>query len=343
MRSNAVRPLEKPVLSGPFDLKVVFFGGKGGVGKTTCASAFSLLSSEKNRKTLLVSTDPAHSLSDLFGISIGNQEREILPGLNALEIDPDEEARDYILNIKIQTRGLIDPEARPTFDQQMDLAAVSPGVQEAAMFDKIASLITRDNNPYDLLVFDTAPTGQTLRLLSLPELMGAWTRSLAKRRRKVSSLWKMFSTVSDEDPGEDHALELIENRRLKFDRVRTLLKDPASAGFYLVLIPEKLPILETQKTIPVLEKYEMPIKGLIVNRLLPETVEGDFLLNRKKQEQHYTREIKTQFKAYKPIFLYQKDSDVMDLEGLKTMGRELGAALTMMGEQEDFSPLRDSK
>ena len=310
-----------------FNQRIIFFGGKGGVGKTTCASAFALLASQKNRKTLLVSTDPAHSLSDIFERQIGHHETQIQPGLFGLEIDPDREAQNYIQTVKAHVQPLIDPDSMSAFNKQLEFVSVSPGVQEAALFDKITELITRKDNPYDLLVFDTAPTGQTLRLLTLPDLMGSWTRTLAQRREKAFSFWKVFSRMDQKPVEEDPVLKLLNRRREKFENTRTILMDSTQTGFYLVLLPEKLPILETRKAVPVLKKYGIPIRGMIVNRLLPEKAEGAFLKNRKHQECLYLKEIETLFRSYKPVYLYQREADVMNLEGLKALNQDLEAIL----------------
>lgn len=314
-------------MKGLFDQKLVFFGGKGGVGKTTCASAFALLAAGDNRRTLLVSTDLAHSVSDLFQTRIGNSITELQPNLYGLEIDPDAEAAAYIGNIKARFAPGIDPDAGRAFSKQMDLAAASPGTQEAALFDRITDLITRMDRDYDLLVFDTAPTGQTLRLLALPELMGSWIEALTKRREKVSSLWSMFSRSSREPAGEDPVLGLLEKRREKFAVCRKILVDPAQTGFYLVLTPERLPILETRKAIPVLQQYRIPIRRMIVNRLLPETPDSAYLGRRKEQERAYLKEIENLFRSWSPVYLYQRENDVMSPDGLKELAGDLQAVL----------------
>lgn len=310
-----------------FDQKVVFFGGKGGVGKTSCASACALLASQKGLKTLLISTDPAHSLSDLFGIPIGPHEKEIQPGLFALEIDPDHEAAVYVEQVKTHLRSLVDPESSDLILKQMDHTLASPGTQEAALLDKMTQIIAREDQPYDLLVFDTAPTGQTLRLLTLPELMEAWTNQLVKRRKKVSSLWHMFSRSAGQPIEDDPVLRILDTRRERYKRARQKLTDPKITGLYLVLIPEKLPIQETERAVSILKKHGFPISGMIINRLLPDDVEGAFLQKRKHQERLYLKEIAALFHSFNPVFLYQKETDVMNLEGLRGLSRDLDRLL----------------
>jgi arsenite/tail-anchored protein-transporting ATPase len=315
----------------PFDQNLVFFGGKGGVGKTTCASAFSLLASQKGRKTLLVSSDLAHSLSDIFERPIGNRETELQPHLFGLEINPDEEASLYLEDIKVRLGQWLARDSTRMFIKQMELVATSPGTQEAALFDKVTELITRLGQEYDLLVFDTAPTGQTLRLLSLLDGMESWIKALAKRRKKVSALWKMFSRASQQPVDDDPILMLLEKRRDKFTKAKKILTDASQTGFYLVLIPERLSILETQKAILILEQFRIPIRGMIVNRLLPEDSDSAYIQRRKDQENVYLKEIEMRFKSFRPAYLRQRESDVMSLEGLYELTKDFGPALHETG------------
>jgi len=147
--------------------KIIFFGGKGGVGKTSCASAYALASAKSGDKTLLVSTDTAHSLSDIFNKKLGPKEKKIEENLYCIEIDADEEAKKYIEGIKKNISESIDPNVVEEIKKQLEMAYVSPGTQENALFDKIMDLIETKIGGYKRIVFDTAPTGATLRLISL--------------------------------------------------------------------------------------------------------------------------------------------------------------------------------
>src|SRR5438132_1199126 len=168
--------------------RILFFGGKGGVGKTTCASAVALAASREGKRVLLVSTDPAHSTSDIFQTPFGAEEREIYPGLHGLEIDASLEARRYIDNAKAGIARMFSHAVAKEAERQIELASAMPGVEEVALFDRLGDLIIDRFDSYDLLVFDTAPTGHTLRLLRMPELVSAWITALSKRRRALLSL-----------------------------------------------------------------------------------------------------------------------------------------------------------
>ena len=181
------------------DKKVLFFGGKGGVGKTTCASATALAASHAGKRVLLVSTDPAHSTSDIFEREIGPEPVELLPNLWGLEIDGALESRRYVAGVKEQIKDLFGHHILKEAHKQIDLAASMPGAEEMALFDRIGGLIRGEDTRFDLIVFDTAPTGHTLRLIRMPELMEAWIRALSRSRQAMLGIEQDDKTRSGAD------------------------------------------------------------------------------------------------------------------------------------------------
>ena len=151
-----------------FDREVLFFGGKGGVGKTTCASATALAASRAGKRVLLVSTDPAHSTSDIFERAIGADPVEIAPSLHAMEIDATTESQRYVAGVKAHIQELFGHAILKEANRQIDLAATMPGAEEVALFDRMGALIRGEDDRFDLIVFDTAPTGHTLPLIRMP-------------------------------------------------------------------------------------------------------------------------------------------------------------------------------
>ncbi|MFZ5816693.1 MAG: ArsA family ATPase [Bacillota bacterium] len=305
--------------------RLLFFGGKGGVGKTTCAAAFATYAASQGRRTLIVSTDPAHSTADAFALPIGPEVRQILPNLWGLEIDPEAEASRYISQVKQNLSTVVSPAFFHEIERQIEVAQVSPGAEEAALFDRLVTVIDEAEGTYDLVVFDTAPTGHTLRLLSLPELMTAWVEGMIKRREKVHTLNQMWRTEEGppEDVEEDPVYRILMERRRKFAVARRLLLDRPTTAFVFVMNPEKLPILETQKAVKVLEQYKIPIGGIIVNRVLPENPEGSFLQRRKEQEREYLAEIEREFRSYRRQYIPMLDRDVRGVETLREIIQHL--------------------
>jgi arsenite-transporting ATPase len=293
------------------DRKVVFFGGKGGVGKTTSASAFALSASHAGKRVLLVSTDPAHSTSDIFERPIGPEPIELLPNLHGLEIDGAFESQRYVANVKEQIRGLFGHHILKEATRQIDLAASMPGAEEMALFDRIGGLTRGEDERFDLIIFDTAPTGHTLRLIRMPELLEAWIRALSRSRRA------MLGIEGDEDT--DPVMVSLKQRLENLREFRARLLSPRVCAFVLVLVAERLPIEETARAIEQLEEAGVTIGGLIVNRILPASSPDPFLQSRHAQEQIYLDEIERRFAAFARVRVPQLPSDVHGVTTLEQL------------------------
>lgn len=268
---------------------IIFVGGKGGVGKSTSAAALAYKSSLDSKKVLLVSTDPAHNLSDIFNTTIGGEISRVTGMLSAIEIDPEKETNLYINGVKENLKGLVKSKMVEEVHRQIDTAKSSPGAEEAALFDKLVSIILEESENYDTIIVDTAPTGHTIRLLSLPELMGVWMKGMLDRRKKTNENYSEL--LNDGDPIDDPIYNVLKERQDRFSRVRGILLDPEQTSFVFVLNPEKLPILETEKALNLLDTFHLHVKTLIVNKILPETDDSEFFSKRKKQEAYYLRKI----------------------------------------------------
>ncbi len=300
--------------------KFLFFGGKGGVGKTTSASAFSLYASSHGKRVLLVSTDPAHSIGDIFKINIGPKEKLLMENLWGIEIDPEIEAKKYINRIKNSLSKTISPILMDEIKRQIDIAYLSPGAEEGATFDKFIELMGKvEEGTYDIIVFDTAPTGHTLRLLSLPEILEKWIDNLFKKRKTALSLKRSVKKIKegvDIRLDDDPILRILKMRKYKFQEARKLLLNKEFTSYIFVLNPERLPIIETKKAIEILTKYKIPIGGVIVNRVLPEKT-GEFLKKRKEIEKEYLELIEKHFKNMVLTYIPLLEQDVYGIETLK--------------------------
>ena len=290
------------------DKRVLFFGGKGGVGKTTCASAMALAASHAGKRVLLVSTDPAHSTSDMFERPIGPEPVPLLPNLHGLEIDGAFEAERYVANVKEHIKDLFGPGILKEAHRQIDLAASMPGAEEMALFDRIGALIRGEDDRFDLIIFDTAPTGHTLRLIRMPELMEAWIRALSRSRRAMLGI--------DQDDATDPVMLSLGERLEHLREFRARLLSPRVSAFVLVLIAERLPIEETARAIDLLDEAGVTVGGLVINRILPDTSPDPFLRARHDQEQVYLDEIDRRFKKHLKVRVPQLPSDVHGVQTL---------------------------
>ncbi len=315
------------------DREILLFGGKGGVGKTTLAAAHALLAAERGHRTLLVSTDPAHSTADILEADIGPEPGAVLPNLWAMEIDPAREADRYIEDVKERIADTTPPRLMAEVERQIDIARVSPGAEEAALFERFTRIMEEAGARFERILFDTAPLGHTLRLFSLPEHMAAWMSGLISRRRKVNALGRMWrrvagSAAGDELGRDDRVLAALEERKARFERARATLTNAARSAFVMVATPERLPIVEAENAIRALDKHGIPVGALFVNRVLPDDAEGAFLARRRERESEHLEWIDVAFRDHDVHRIPLFETDVHGLAAL----RRVAAALPESGQ-----------
>ena len=249
----------------------VFFGGKGGVGKTTVSSAYAHRCATAGLETLLVSTDPAHSTADVFDQTFSDEPTPVdgYDSLSVLEIDPEEAVDEHLMNIKRAMGDQVSPSIVNELDRQIELAHQTPGAQEAALFDRFIDVM-RSADEYDRVVFDTSPTGGTLRLLSLPEYLGGWIDRLLRKREESIELFER-AALGDREPRRssvgDPIVARLRERKENFEFAGETLREEAS--FYLVCNPDQLSIRETERAIEALTAQRLAVEGLVMNRLTP--------------------------------------------------------------------------
>lgn len=321
--------------------QLLLLGGKGGVGKTTMSSSLAVLAASLGRRVLLVSTDPAHSLSDAFARQIGAHITMLAPNLWGLEIDPDAEAEAYLERVLAQMRRYAGPDQINELQRQLQLTRQSPGAQEAALLERLSNVIESGLENYDLVIIDTAPTGHTLRLLSLPEVMAAWTDGLLRHNKRSQHLGSVLKHLTPArsidsltgDPTEHHTAELsdkdkelvntLTRRQSLFHRTRRRLSDASTTAFIFVLTPERLPILETERAVKTLQEQKIPIAGLIVNRLLPTLEDNPFWHNRRLQQDKHLLDLQHRLPHQAYCHVTLQADDVSGLEALTKMGQHL--------------------
>ncbi|MES1924692.1 ArsA family ATPase [Salinisphaera sp. T31B1] len=295
------------------------FGGKGGVGKTTLAAANALRLAAGGSRTLLVSTDPAHSVSDLLGRRLGAEPSAAGEHLWAMEIDPEADARDYVEGIREDAREAVSKAVLPALDRHLKLAVQAPGTAESALFDRFTRIMTWCPERFDAVVFDTAPSGHTLRLLTLPSMLGAWVEGLAGQRAKVNKLqgmWRNMAGVS-EPQREDRVLARLRQRADRFATARQRLH--AEAVFHPVMLAERLPIEETARVVEQLAETRIPVGAIYVNRLWPAEPASAFITERVAQQDAYLDEIRRRFADHRLIEVAQSARDVVGRDQLEAL------------------------
>jgi arsenite-transporting ATPase len=283
--------------------KFVFFGGKGGVGKTTVSCAYGLKCAREGLKTLVVSTDPAHSTSDVFDQRFGDEPEAVdeYENLWAMELDPEEEVQRHMMEIKRTMSDQVSPSIVNEINRHIELAHRTPGAHESALFDRFIDVM-QNSEQYDRVVFDTSPTGGTLRLLSLPDFLEGWIDRLLDKREQSIGLYQK-AAIGGREPRQkmeqDPIIARLVERKELFEFAGKTLRDDAT--FFLVLNPDELSIRETRRAIDDLTEYDLDIEGLVVNKIAPEPGESEdgtgakYLRERHRTEQERIGRIDAEF------------------------------------------------
>ncbi|MHC4307820.1 MAG: ArsA family ATPase [Planctomycetota bacterium] len=301
-----------------------FFSGKGGVGKTTIAAATALRFSDQGKKTLIISTDPAHSLSDSFDKKLGDEVRSVSKNLFAAEIDPKKSMSEYKKKFspKIEKIEML---KNLGIGDMFDTAGLTPGIDEISAFDKFLHYMSSDE--YDVIIFDSAPTGHALRFLSLPDVLDSWVGKMIKLRMKFSGMLGMFKKIMpfNEDNKDESGIETdyFEDMKKRIESAKIILSDPNRTEYNIVLIAEDMSILESERSLKVLDEYNIPVKTIIVNQLLPENPGCNFCTEKRSQQQKNMGVIKKKFSAFKIMTLPLFKKEIRGLDALKKVEKML--------------------
>ena len=275
-------------------LKYIFFGGKGGVGKTVMAGAAALWAAKQGKRTLLASTNPVHSLSNMLEKDVFGKTAMVCDQENcfAFEID----TKDTIERSKQEIREKINwflkfADITTQAEEFIESATMNPAFEESAMFENMTDLMFKDE--YDFYVFDTAPTANARRLLGMSKVYSLWVDKMLKSRDEAKSLRELlsFSKKKEEDPLMDYLLSFKE----RMAKAKDLLTDDALTAFFFVTLPESLPIAVITRFINWFHEFGIPVGGVIVNGVIQKDQvakdAAEFVLNRVAMQQEHMQEI----------------------------------------------------
>src|SRR6266542_2412811 len=288
------------------ELRHIFFGGKGGVGKTVMAGATAVHLAGEGKRTLLASTNPVHSLS-------------------ALEID----TRDAIDRSKQDIRQKIQwflkfAEIKTQADEFVEAATMNPAFEESAMFENMVDLIFGED--YDLYVFDTAPTANARRLLGMSKVHSLWVNKMLKSREEAQSLRELLSITKKRE--QDPLMEYLVSFRERIGHARDLLTDEAKTSFFFVTLPEALPIAVIKRFVNWFTEFGIPVGGVVVNEVIETPDEGapDFVRNRVAMQREYLDQIGRDFDGQVRAVLPLLDDEVRGVGRLRTLSHALFAS-----------------
>jgi len=282
--------------------KVLFVGGKGGVGKTSVASALALERARNGGRVLLVSTDPAHNLGHIWEMALSNTAARVYTApsgyVDAVEIDPHSTIERHFSAVSATMMKLLPERLHRSAQAHLELAKTAPGSHESAVLERIAELIDQGLDDYDLVVFDTAPSGHTLHLLSLPEKLTGWTESLLASRSRSDRFAAAARGIvgGEEDPEAAADSELRRTliaRRDRFALMKKTITEGATTGFVVVTVAEKMPVSESLDIVAQLHSLGVDVASLVVNRRSPADA-GAFLAERRKREDVCLQELREQ-------------------------------------------------
>jgi len=308
------------------NLKYVFYGGKGGVGKTAMAGTTAVWLAARGKRTLLASTNPVHSLSSLLGQSVFGSPIAVEGAENlwAYEIDTKETIEKSKKEIRDKIQWFLKfADISIKADDFVDSATMNPAFEESAMFENMVDLMLKDD--YDVYVFDTAPAANARRLLGMSKVYSLWVDKMLRSREEARSLREMLSFTKKKE--EDPLLNYLLQFRQRMAQARQRLTDSGKTAFFFVTLPEALPIAVVSRFIGWFHEFGIPVGGVVVNMLLDRQALGDelpeFVSNRIQMQEEHMKSIWEKFdgsvRAVLPLF----DQEVKGISMLRQVGLAL--------------------
>lgn len=306
--------------------RFIFFGGKGGVGKTALAGATAIWLAKQGKRVMLASTNPVHSLSGLLGQNVFGQPMAVngVPNLWAYEID----TKDTIERSKQEIREKVQwflkfADISTKAEEFVESATMNPAFEESAMFENMVDLMLK--NEYDIYVFDTAPTANARRLLGMSKVYGLWVGKMLKSREEARSLRELLSFTKKKE--KDPLLDYLVGFRDRMEQVRILLTDKNLTAFFFVTLPEALPIAVITRFIGWFHDFGIPVGGVVVNMLIDRQQVNDkspeFVRNRVAMQAGYMEEVWEKFPGMVRALLPLYETDVRGLPTLNRMAEML--------------------
>ena len=308
------------------NLKFIFFGGKGGVGKTVSAGVTAQWLAAQGKRTLLASTNPVHSLSGLLSQDVFGKHTPVdgMPNLWAYEID----TKDTIERSKVEIRDKIQwflkfADISTKADEFVESATMNPAFEESAMFENMIELMLKAE--YDSFVFDTAPTANARRLLGMSKVYSLWVNKMLKSREEARSLRELLSFTKKKEA--DPLMEYLVSFRDRMEHARVLLTDPNQTAFFFVTLPEALPIAVITRFIGWFHEFGIPVGGVVVNMLIDKSQVKDdspeFVRNRVAMQDRYMEDIWQKFDSMVRASVPLYETEVRGAASMARMGEAL--------------------
>jgi arsenite-transporting ATPase len=308
--------------------RYIMFGGKGGLGKTTFSAAAAYYLARIGKKVLVFSVDPQASLSDIFKKDIfGKGAVEIMPNLFAQEIDADHRIREYQQEIRKKILDMYALESVPEeIENYIQAAAAEPAMEESAIFDEVVDIVV--GGEYDYYIYDMVPLGHALYYLSMASVYDEWISKITKLREEMAEYDQVAAVMRREkETQEDQILKELLYIKQRINASSSVLTDKAKTAFFFVLIPEEMIIFDTQRAAKLFAKFNVPLSGYIVNRVIPTELRDqkipDYLRNRMEMQKGYLEKIDTIFGAEVLARIPEFERDIAGLPMIEKMAHAM--------------------
>jgi arsenite-transporting ATPase len=316
-------------------VRILLVTGKGGVGKTTVAAATALRAAEHGYRTLVASTDPAHSLADALDVPLGDEPSEVVPGLLGQQIDTQAQLDRHWGAIRDQLINVLDWGGVSGLDAEEFL--VFPGMDELFALLDVNELAR--SGEFDAVVVDCAPTAETLRLLSLPEVLSWYfERVMPAERRIMRAARPILTRMTDLPVPEDTVFDAAQGVFDGVEQIKELLSDPAVTSARLVVNPEKMVIDEARRTYTYLSLFGYGVDGVVVNRVLPDEVEDPYFDRWRAIQRDHLATVDRAFGEVPRLRLRLFDEEMVGVDKLRRMAEELYGSLDPVADFEAHSP-----
>ena len=308
--------------------RYIMFGGKGGLGKTTFSAAAAYWLAKQGFKVLVFSVDPQASLSDIFEQNIfGKGPVEIMPNLYAQEIDADQRIREYQQEIRQKILDMYGLEEVPEeIENYIQAAAAEPAMEESAIFDEVVDIVV--SGDYDYYIYDLVPLGHALYYLSMASVYDQWIDKITGLREEMAEYEQVAAVMRrDKESEEDKILKELQYIKHRINASSSILTDKEKTAFYFVLVPEEMIILDTQKAAGLFAKYDVPLSGYIVNRVIPAELASteipDYLRNRMEMQKKYLEKIDQTFGKEVLSWVPEFERDITGLAMIERVAQAL--------------------
>ncbi len=306
--------------------RYIMFGGKGGLGKTTFSAATAYWLASQGKKVLVFSVDPQASLSDIFQRDIfGKGPVKIMENLWAQEIDADQHIKQYQDEIRKKILDMYGFEQVPDeIEQYIQAASAEPAMEESAIFDAVVDIVVKGN--YDYYIYDLVPLGHALYYLSMAKVYDEWINKITHLREEMREYEQMVSRLKREkETEEDQILTELQYIRSRINTSSHILTDKEKTAFFFVVIPEEMILLDTQKAAGMFAKFDVPVSGYVVNRVIPHELLGQdipsYLRNRIEMQDTYLAQIQKMFSSQVLAQVPELERDVTGLEMIEHLAR----------------------